>query len=161
MARFHAGRRDRISKTCRSRNVARSAPNSEWRSYLDPVTGEIVTATEDDRYALDAGDDEELPDWQQESIAKLRELEASGRCLDLPDKFDIHDWSIMERFSEAVDDPDDQEDLLRAIHGRGAFRIFRDAVERMGRRNEWLAFRDGEYRRIAREWLEEHEIPYK
>jgi uncharacterized protein UPF0158 len=137
----------------------------EMEAFLDPKTGEIEVVGEDDRWALEDGDgvDEgglELPEWQRESIAKLRELLDSGRALALPAKFDFHEWEVMRQFAGAVEDDEERMDLLNAIHGPGAFRNFKAGIARLGVREKWFEYRDAALRELAREWLEENGIEY-
>jgi hypothetical protein len=134
----------------------------EWESFLDPETGEIVSVSEEDRFVLEAEEPDlvELPEWQQESVLQIRKVLDSGRALRLPDSFDIHEWDMMRRFSEARDDMDQRRELLDAIHGSGAFRMFKKTIAQLGLREEWFQFRDAEIRRIAREWLEGNEVPF-
>jgi hypothetical protein len=49
---------------------------------------------------------------------------------------------------------------LRAIQGRGAFRYFKDMVDRYGLRDEWFEFKERALKEIAREALEEAGIPF-
>jgi hypothetical protein len=139
----------------------------DWEAFIDPETGEIVTISEDDRSVLGDDDDEEdevedmdLPDWQRESIAKIRRVLDSGRALVLPGKFEIHEWDLMRRFSQSVEDPDESAELLEAIRGKGAFRLFRVTTERLGLRARWFEYRDSAVREMARAWLEGHGIAY-
>jgi hypothetical protein len=134
-----------------------------WESYLDPETGEIVSFSEDERYRLDEeeGEDaEDMPDWERESMARIRRVLDSGRALALPDKFDIHEWELMREFSSAVDNPDESDQLLRAIHGAGAFGRFRTTTNRLGLRERWFEYRSEALRRMAREWLEGNGVAY-
>jgi len=141
---------------------AMELPNEEWASYLDPDTGEIVTVTDEDRRLLEkAVNVEELPDWQQESVTKAHEVLESERFLLLPDRFEIHEWAIMERFARSRDNAQERERLLSAIHGSGAFRKFRHAIRQLGIEEDWYAFRQAALEEIARAWLEAHNIPYK
>ena len=137
----------------------------EWEAFLDPETGEIHTMTDEERSVLDEEEDEdedglEMPDWEKESIAKLRELLGSGRALALPDKFEIHEWDLMRQFAGSVEDADARTELLEAIHGDGAFRLFKMTIARFGLREGWFEYRDEALREIAREWLEANEIEY-
>ena len=137
----------------------------EWEAFLDPQTGEILVLTDEERDLLEeteVGDEEalEMPDWEKESVGKLRELLDSGRALSLPDKFDFHEWEVMRGFAAAVEDLDESTQLLRAIHGTGAFRMFREATTRLGLRERWFEYRDQALREMAKEWLEEHGIEY-
>ena len=141
---------------------AMELPNQEWVAYLDPETGEIVTVTDEDRRLVEgAVDAEELSDWQQETVTKAREVLESERFLQLPTAFDIHEWSIMERFAQSRTIADHRDELLSAIRGSGAFRRFRHAIQQLGIQDDWYGFRQAAFEEIARAWLEEHHIPYK
>jgi len=141
--------------------AAMDVPNREWESFLDPESGEIITITDDDRSALDDPEPELLPDWQRELLPKIRAVLESDRYLRLPDSFEIHEWSIMERFCLTIGDPSARGELLDAIHGSGAFRVFRRTLERLGLRDPWHAYRESTFEQIARDWLEAHGVPYK
>jgi Uncharacterised protein family (UPF0158) len=136
----------------------------EWESFLDPDTGEILTMTDDDRSLLDAEEEDEedleMPDWQKEPVQKLRTLLDSGRALALPGKFDIHEWDLMRRFATSIEDPDESTELLGAVHGAGAFRLFKMTIARLGLRDRWFEYRDRALREMAREWLEAKGIEY-
>lgn len=137
----------------------------EWEAFLDPETGEILVMTDEERGMLDEeqlGDEAalEMPDWEKEAIGKLRSLLDSGRALRLPDKFDFHEWEVMRRFAASVENTEDGRELLGAIHGTGAFRMFRETTVRLGLREAWFAYRDQALRELASEWLEENGIGY-
>jgi hypothetical protein len=66
----------------------------------------------------------------------------------------------MRRFSDSVEDSDARAELLDAIHGKGAFRLFKLTTARIGLREQWLAYRAEAIRRIARDWLAFNGIPY-
>ncbi|MCP4039881.1 MAG: hypothetical protein GY733_23250 [bacterium] len=140
---------------------AMDLPNQEWESFLDPELGEIITVTEDDRSALEDAEPDLLPDWQRELLPKIRKAVESDSCVRLPTSFDIHEWSIMERFCHAVGDASAQGELLESIHRSGAFRAFRSTLDRLGLREQWYAYRQAGLEQIARDWLEAHRIPYK
>jgi hypothetical protein len=133
----------------------------EWEAYLDPETGEIITVSEDDRYYLedDDVDVEDLADWERESLARARRAVESDRMLSLPDRFDVHEWDIMRRFALEQSDAASRE-LYRAIHGSGAFRMFKATLERLGLRDAWYEYRDERLKQIARDWLDAHGIRY-
>jgi len=121
--------------------------------------------TDEDRSVLNEEEDEDeggldMPEWQKESSAKLRQLLDSGRALALPDKFEIHEWDLMRRFAGSVEEADERTELLGAIHGTGAFRMFKMTIARLGHRERWFQYRDEAFREIAREWLNANEIDY-
>ena len=73
--------------------------------------------------------------------------------LSLPDRFERDDWGMMRDFAYELGGSIEDE-LLDAIHGRGAFRNFRYAVERAGLLESWYAYKDERRCQMAIEWLE-------
>jgi len=138
-----------------------SMSGDEARTYLNRVTGEMVLVTAEERRAAEDPEDWDLlPDWQQEVMPKIKEALESEDYIVLPGKYQIHEWSIMEQFAYSVDDDQASDELLAAIHGRGAFRYFKDTVRRLGILQDWYRFRDEAFREIARDWLRAHGIPF-
>lgn len=78
----------------------------------------------------------------------------------LPDKYDINEYSIMENFCFSLDNEKIMNELLYAIRGRGAFRRFKDKVQRLGIQQQWDNFREEAFKEIAIEWCEYNNIPY-
>jgi hypothetical protein len=120
-------------------------PGQGWQSFLNRDTGKIVTRTDDGVLAEDEDFD---PDALEDPAYAA-----------LPDSFEVHEWSIMERFAD--DRPArEREELTDAIHGRGAFRAFKSAIRRIGLEEEWYSFRQDAFERIAKDWLEVNGIEY-
>lgn len=76
----------------------------ESRSLLNTKTGEIVLLTSDD---LNAAEDEEpfehLPEWQQENrMMAMEVVENYDDYLELPTKYDVNEYDIMENFCFTV-----------------------------------------------------------
>ena len=140
---------------------AMEALSDDWVSYLDPDSGEIITVTEEERRLAEDKSLDDIPEWQREVLPKIRAVLESDRFLELPDRFDIHEWSIMEGFARGQDNDRIRRELLDAIHGAGAFRMFRGLTRRFGIEQNWYQFREETLAEIAREWLEEHKLPYK
>ena len=141
---------------------AMDLPSQDWQSYLNRDTGEIVTATDEDRWLVEDGMSlDDVPAWQQESLPKVREALESDRFLALPGSFEIHEWSIMERFTRDQTGDRPADELLDSLHGRGAFRMFRSAVRQLGLEDDWCRFRESAFEEIAKEWLEAHGIRYQ
>ena len=139
---------------------ALEAASDESASYLDPETGEIVYVTEDERVMAEEDCWEEAPGWQREIMPKIRAALEGDRWLELPGSFEIHEWSIMERFSQTQKIERIRSELLNAIHGAGAFRAFRTAIRRLGLEQSWYQFRGDALADIARSWLDEHHLQY-
>ena len=137
--------------------------SDEWTVYLNRRTGEFVTVTEEDRAVLedeDAEDSDHVPAWQRDLLPKIKEAMESDEYVTLPDKFEIHEWSLMERFCASVADENRRGALLDAIHGPGAFRCFKDRIGRLGGEDDWYRFRDRALEEIAAGRLEENGIAF-
>jgi hypothetical protein len=131
--------------------------------YLDLDTGQVVTVSEDLRSKAEEDGDEEphLPDWQRDEWEVAKQVVSTERFIPLPTKFDVHEWEIMQNFSRSVGSDGIREDLLRAIHGAGAFRTFKDTVRRLGIESAWFAFRADALRQVAIDWCEENQIAWE
>ena len=148
-------------------------PN-EWNAYLNKVTGKIITVTDDDiamiemeselEEELEEADDDQagaVSDLESEHYQEIKKvLAADPDYLQLPSRFDIHEYEIMERFCLSVPDGKVSDVLLRKIRGSGAFRRFKDTVYQYGIENDWFAYRDDAYKEIAIAWLESNSIAY-
>ena len=136
--------------------------SDEATSYINRKTGELITLTHEElALAEDPDEAADAPEWQKDILPKAREVVASGDYLPLPGKFEIHEWSIMERFARSLTDAAVSDELQAAVHGRGAFRRFKDAVHRLGIADQWYRFRDAALEEIAVEFLETHGIAYR
>ena len=129
-----------------------------WTAYIYRETGELYSFSDEE--AAQAEGEDEGADWEKESIAKAREVLESEAWIALPGKFEINEWEIMRDFAQSQTDREAVENLQRAIHGRGAFRYFKDQVNQYGLRDEWFEFKERALERIAREALEEAGIPF-
>jgi Uncharacterised protein family (UPF0158) len=130
--------------------------------FLNKKTGELITLSDDEIYDIDDEQShDDVPPWQKEIIEKRQEVLDSEDYLELPTKFEIHEWAIMEKFCSSFDDPELRKDFLNKIHGRGAFRIFKDAIHQRGMAEEWYRFREKAFEQIAIGWLEAHQIAFR
>ena len=134
-----------------------------WTAYIHRETGELYSFSDEEAAQAEGEDEEdedEGADWEKESIAKAREVLESEAWIALPGKFEINEWEIMRGFAQSQTNREAAESLLRAIHGRGAFRYFKDKVNQYGLRDEWFEFKKRSLEEIAREALEEAGIPF-
>jgi hypothetical protein len=135
--------------------------SDEATSYINRKTGELITLTHEDlALAEDPDEAADAPEWQKDILPKAREVAASEDFIALPGKFEIHEWSIMERFARSITDAAANDELEDAVHGGGAFRRFKDAVHRLGIADEWYRFRDVALEEIAIEFLEAHGVEF-
>jgi hypothetical protein len=114
------------------------------------------------RMAEEPDDDErDLYDWEQNALEVAKRIVFTDRFRKLPDKFDVHEWAILEEFALSVESAGIREELLDAIHGTGAFRNFKNVIRRRRIESEWYAFRTEALRRIAVDWCQENQIEWR
>ncbi len=84
-----------------------------------------------------------------------------GNSIELPSKFDIDEYSMMEDFIDTIDDTRLHNQLCIAINGSGAFRRFKDTCINFEIIEDWYKFRDNKYREIAIDWCRKNNIDFK
>jgi hypothetical protein len=134
--------------------------SDELHSYLNKQTGELITVSREELQAVE--DELELyPDWQKQAIQKAQEILDSDDYLPLPNKFDIHEYSIMERFCNELENAELSDELLVRIRGSGAFRRFKHAIYHYNISDYWYRYRQKALENIAIDWLEANSISYE
>lgn len=137
------------------------AIGDEIKTFLNIRTGEFVTLSTEELNAAEEGEDiENFPEWQQAVIQQAEEVLFTDDYRELPTKFDVHEYAIMENFCYTVEDETLSRRLLNGIRGRGAFRYFKDTVYQFGIERDWYQFREQAFKEIAIEWLQSNEIAY-
>jgi len=136
-------------------------------SFLDVETGQVHSITREE-FDLDLAEDpetslEDLPAWQREAVELGRNIrqQECERYLALPDRFDVHEWAIMDRFAESLREPRLRSDFRGAIRGAGAFRLFKYLLAEYNLWDAWNRFRQLELRQVAIEWCEDHGIIWR
>ncbi len=119
-----------------------------YTRFYDKKTGETVSLP--DSFQIDDVDEE---------LEELLETEPD-RFLRFPEEYDIHKYSIMERFIESIPDASIRNDLAQAIRGRGAFRRFKSSIRYYGIEQLWYDYLENAYREIAIRWCREHDLKY-
>jgi hypothetical protein len=137
--------------------------SDESSSFLNKKTGEVVLMTD---YAMRAAEEnepfEDVPDWERDLVAIAREILAeSGEYIQLPTKYDIDEYSIMENFCTFMDKKEIGDILYDLISGSGAFRRFKDAIYKYGVEEEWFKYRDKAIKEIAIEWCHQNNIEFE
>ncbi|OPX85413.1 MAG: hypothetical protein A4E52_01650 [Pelotomaculum sp. PtaB.Bin013] len=138
----------------------------ECHKYLNTETGEIITVSSEELGIAEESEEDddfsEYPDWQRDSVDQALDVVmnwGNGKYIELPDKWDIHEYSIIEAFCGSVSNDRISNALYSAIQGRGAFRRFKDAIRRYDIEDSWYKFRDEAFKKLAVEWCEENNIP--
>jgi hypothetical protein len=132
----------------------------DYRMYYNKSTGEIITVSREELGI--AEDSEEGADFleydeeQRENIVQALDIIMNDEnYVELPDKDDIYEYDIMEEFAE------DNDELSRAMRGRGAFRRFKDEIIEQGIEDDWYDFKEKALIEIAREWCKGNGIAYE
>jgi len=135
--------------------------NDEMSSYVNQKTGKVVTIGHEELRLAERDDPGDLPDWQSEAVEEARQVLTSDDWLTLPGKFEIHEWEIMARFGQSLPDSRLAGEIDEAIHGSGAFRMFKSTIRRLGIEQAWYDFKQRALEDMARDWLEAHELAVK
>lgn len=125
-----------------------------WNQYFDLEKKEVVSVPSDISMNGEVDEDDQ-------EIMEMIEEGWQVRYFGLPSKYDIHEYSIMERFIWELPTDDVQNELERAIRGRGAFRRFKDTLRRFNMEDKWYEYEAQAYRKIAIEWCENNGFEYE
>ncbi|MFK9092522.1 hypothetical protein [Bacillus salipaludis] len=108
--------------------------SEENRSYLNLKTGEIVNVSQEAlAIAEDGEENEHPPEWQQDDVKLAYDIvDNFDQFTGLPSSFDINEYETMESYCYSLSDSKTQDVLLASIRGNGAFRRFKDSVNRLG-----------------------------
>ena len=136
--------------------------SDESSSFLDKTTGRVVLISEYEMRAAEDDDPiEDFPDWEQDLVRIAKEIiDETGNYIDLPTKFDIHEYSIMEKFCLSLNDDEMCETFYNLIKGRGAFGRFKDAIHEYDIADDWYKYRNDALKEIAIEWCQEKGIEF-
>lgn len=112
--------------------------SDEHYPYINKITGELITISQEEIRIVEEGNSvDEYPDWQQELIQQASRVLECDDFLLLPNKFEIHEYSIMESFCYSIGDTDIRNELISQIRGSGAFRRFNDVIYRYELVDNW------------------------
>ena len=147
--------------------------------FLDLETGEVVMTTREDRSLLEDvyaqySDPETgqvdwpavLPqlgihDWQKDALMAADKVETGylSHYMAIPHENSYEGYNDMVAFIETVSNPRLQERLERAIHGKGAFRHFKDVLlDDPKERERPFAFSGERLHQRIRDWLQSEGI---
>lgn len=133
--------------------------SDEVTAFLNVVTGKVISVGQEEFSAAEENDD--ALGLGEDALQEIRDVAEGKDYIALPSQFDIHEHQILVRFADSVDNQSHSDQLHNALHGRGAFRRFKDTAYRLGIEKDWFAFRDKAYEDLAVEWCEENNIKYR
>ena len=146
--------------------LALEMPSEEFRAYFDRKTGAVVLVEETMLSRLGDGEEEDLGDlaeWRKEEYEVAKEIvsDNGSRFIPPPDKFEFHEYRVMEEFIRSMDDDEAADQLWQAIKGRGAFRYFKDTLHRLGIQQSWYDYLEEAQRAFVIEWAEENNVAFE
>ena len=84
----------------------------ESSAFLDLDTGQVETVSHALlREAEDSDEEPDLPTWQKHEWEIAKRIVSTDRFQELPTKFEVHEWAIMQNFSRSVESDSIREDL--------------------------------------------------
>lgn len=124
-------------------------------AFMDKKTEEIIFVSDDEfRIVDDEFVLEDYPEWQRETLLIAEKIAFDiNSFISLPDKYEIHEYKIMEKFAININD----ERLFNALHGKGAFRRFKDQLHFQNLTDEYYDFYDRYLKEIAINWCEDNQ----
>ena len=130
-------------------------------AYLNRKTGEVYSLMDEEVELIkEISDTDSMPQWQRDELPKFQDVLTGDDWLPLPNKFDVHEWSIMRDFSHAIDDPKLRDELLDAIRVKGAFRHFKRIIQEHDVDERWFRFKSEALQQIVAGWLDANGILY-
>jgi len=135
---------------------------NEAQSYLNKVSGEVITITDEEMQLAESKEDtSEYPDWMKEPInIATKYLGNKGDYLDLPTDYGFNEYGVMEDFILTL--PEEQKnEMYFLIKGTGAFSKFRAGLERFSLTDKWYEFKDIELNKFVKTWCEDNNIEIK
>lgn len=66
----------------------------------------------------------------------------------------------MEAFAVSISNEYQRSRLYRALSGRKPYRHFKDEIKYLGIDQQYYTFRFSEYMVLAKQWCEQHSVPY-
>lgn len=117
-----------------------------WAQFLDTRTGEIVALSEDPYMACE--EDQEL--WE--------EIDETDDYVRLPNQYELHEKSIMEKFAYESGNKRVSEVLFDALRRRHPYRCF---INDLGISQIYYDYRNRTYINTAEEWCRNYHVPYR
>lgn len=133
-----------------------SQPFFNLKTYeIHIIFDDMLTAAEEEK------DLSEEPEWYVSSIGTARDILFGDDWISLPSKWDIHEYSIMERFCLYKVDDKLSDEMYYTIKGSGAFRRFKEALDKYNLHDDWYNYKSLRFKEIAIEWCEANNISYE
>lgn len=132
----------------------------ESQAYVNQATGEVVVVSDSLLRCAESDETPDLLDWQKDEWTYALAIVQGDDWVRAPSKFDIHEWQIMKDFALTVRSDRVRDELETAIHGRGAFRMFKAVLAHHKMFEAWDSFHEAALREIAIDWCDENKLAW-
>ena len=132
--------------------------SDEMQAFVNSKTGEVKMFLWDELSAVEDDEDCSGYDIDPDEIEEIKEILFSDKYLRLPDKYDIHEYQIMEKFCNKLENEEMRETALILIRGGGAFQRIRDFIHLKNIEKQWYAYRYAHLKEIAIRWCKDKKI---
>ncbi|HOG51610.1 MAG TPA: UPF0158 family protein, partial [Lentisphaeria bacterium] len=120
--------------------------------YINPVSNETLFLPGGSH--PDPGVFEDLEELE-------KRIEEEPGWVKLPDKYELNLGNrVPKRFADEHLEPDDCDLVYDFFRHRGAYRNFRNYLDRIGKTDEWYKFEENAIREALKEWLRDEEIEF-
>lgn len=134
----------------------------ETSSFYNKKTSEIKTVSEEEmRMAESEVNTEKLPNWIQDAVKIAKEVLYNNTWISLPSSFEINEYSIMEEFCLSIENDRISNIMYDSLKGSGAFRRFKENIQRYNIEDNWYNFKNDAMKKIAINWCERNDIDYE
>ena len=136
---------------------------NESQSFLNIKSDEILFFTDEELQLAEGQKDiSEYAQWMQDAINTIRKfLQEQDNYLQLPTKYDFHEYHVMEQFILSLPHESQREELYYSIKGKGAFSNFKRGLDRYSLEDVWYEFRNEALKNLAIEWCKANDIELK
>lgn len=143
--------------------------------FLDLQTGEVIALSEDilsevgarlyegdfdeiedNVESIEFSEEPDLPCWMEDEVELVIEvlLNENGRYVYIPERYSSEAHHIMTEFLETVKDPVIKGELIHALHGKGAFKRFKNVLINYPKeRKRWHGYNAKAMKKAIIEWL--------
>lgn len=136
-----------------------------WQYYLHLKTGELLEVPEEYMTLAEETSPEEsldhYPPTERNFIEDAMEIVDNwDDYIRLPDERNLDEYRMMSDFCAMLEDERAQDKLYDALEGKGAFRRFRDTVNRCRLESQWNQYKNQSMGSYLRDWCELKGIQY-
>lgn len=121
-------------------------------AFVDPESAEVILVSDEALDAAEAPRGVLMVDEAELKVAQA--VLATPGMLRLPSQFEVNEHNMMVRFAAERADATERDALQDALHGKGAFRRFKDLCYSLDLAQDWYAYRDAEYEALAVRWCD-------